>query len=204
MARARSSKDDGAWTVRVRPNGKIVAAGWSTNVYPSAWRTSMAQLKPSGKLDPAFGGDGKAIFDVLGTHDNYGLGLVLRPRGKSLVSVFDNAETGPEVIQVTRGGHLNTTFGGGDGVAAYSRASTYSETLALQDDGKPVVLAVDNNVLSVFRFTKAGAHDTGYGTNGETTLGLASYGYGIVIDGLGRAVTVGSQSGINVTARFLG
>jgi len=84
--------------------------------------TALVRFDSAGRLDRTFSGDGKAILR------NFDVGDVLiQPDNKVLVAgrIWRGA---PAVIRLTRGGALDTTVGGGDGVATAGRA---------QPDGSP-------------------------------------------------------------------
>jgi uncharacterized delta-60 repeat protein len=106
-----------AYDVILVGGGKILVTGevWNGVDYDLL----LARYLASGALDTTFGGgDGKVVVDFAGGDDG-GFDLLLLPNGKFLVAGWAGVggQTDPAVYRFTAAGALDTTFGGGDGVA---------------------------------------------------------------------------------------
>jgi uncharacterized delta-60 repeat protein len=194
------ASDDGVWAMAVQDDGRIVASGWSSPT-PSAYETAVTRYLPSGALDKTFSGNGIMTFDATPGTSNYSLGEAIRGNGKIDIGVHVDSQAA-DVLQLTASGKKDDSFGGGDGVAPTTDVFALAG-LALQDDGKIVISGADGSDLAVFRMTANGSPDGGYGSGGLGTLGVASSGSRVVIDGPGRALVAG-RVGSAAVARFLG
>lgn len=56
--------DDGAWTVALHRNGKILVAGWAESGGGGDWHFAVARYRTNGQLDDGFGGDGRVTTPV--------------------------------------------------------------------------------------------------------------------------------------------
>jgi uncharacterized delta-60 repeat protein len=61
--------DDGAYSVAIDPDGRIVTAGLAGNGGPAP-RLAVVRYLPDGALDPTFGGDGKVSTDLTANFDS--------------------------------------------------------------------------------------------------------------------------------------
>ena len=71
------NSDDGAWTLALQSDGKLVAAGWSSGGAGNR-HAAVARYLPSGALDKTFSGDGIVVFDATPGTSNYSLGEAIR------------------------------------------------------------------------------------------------------------------------------
>lgn len=155
------------------PDGDIVAVGglvlpgFKANIV-------LARYNPDGTLDVGFSGDGKMTLDdpVAAPRDDGGFLAVSQRDGKILVLVRHG-----ELARVDAGGSLDTTFGGGDGVASInfgteSITGGTNTDFALQPDGKIVVSeASDDPQRTVLtRLNSDGSVDTSFGGGGNAPL----------------------------------
>ncbi|MEA1897797.1 MAG: T9SS type A sorting domain-containing protein, partial [Bacteroidota bacterium] len=126
--------DDRYWALSVRPDGKIIAAGY--NGTASNWDYMLVRYLIDGTLDNTFGSNGIAL-------SNFGINdmvqdMVLQPDGKILIAgggfVF-------ELIRFMENGYPDTDFGD-NGIVNTTIGTGFSfcQALAQQSDGK-IVLA---------------------------------------------------------------
>jgi uncharacterized delta-60 repeat protein len=54
---------DVATALAVQPDGKLVAAGYTTTVFQTPWDFALARYNPDGRLDPTFGVSGRVTTD---------------------------------------------------------------------------------------------------------------------------------------------
>ena len=136
---------DEADALALRPDGKLVAAGYA---YTGNDRDfALACYNPDGSLDASFDGDGKATTDFFGGWDQ-GRALVLQPDGKLLAAGW--AENGYysdfALARYNTNGSLDASFGG-DGKITTDFFGIYDSAyaLALQPDGKLVAAGKAEN-----------------------------------------------------------
>ncbi|MEZ6078115.1 MAG: LamG-like jellyroll fold domain-containing protein [Pirellulaceae bacterium] len=78
------------------------------------------------------------------------------------------------LVQYNADGTLDTSFGGGDGIANSGIAGTdEGNSVAVQSDGKILVAGSDNSNFLLARFLSDGSLDTSYGTSGMVSTDFA-------------------------------
>ncbi|MEO6750483.1 MAG: cadherin-like beta sandwich domain-containing protein, partial [Chthoniobacteraceae bacterium] len=109
-----ASGDDGANGVAVQPDGKIIAAGYSTKPNGSH-DFALVRYNPDGGVDPMFGNSGIVTTD-LAAGDDFITGIALQGDGKIVAAGYSATGAGRNVIATARylsNGSLDTTFNGG-------------------------------------------------------------------------------------------
>jgi uncharacterized delta-60 repeat protein len=214
---------DAARAVAIDSSNRIVVAG-DSNVTGQEDMVVL-RLNTDGTEDTTFGSEGER-FASLGA-STYGLALALQTDGKIVVA---GSEVGSSadfvVVRFTPTTGLDTTFGGGDGVASVDFGGTdFVAGVAIQHDGKIVVAGyTDQGPLAdngaVLRLTSAGALDPTFNpvasptsSNGNGRLTFDAGGNdqvrAMVLDAYDRIVvagqsTAGSPSFDFLAARVLG
>lgn len=129
---------DGVHGLALQPDGNVVVGGsaWNGEDYDLA----LARYGADGRLDPAFGQDGKVTTAVGGSHD-IGFGLGLQPGGK--VVVVGRTHNGQDydlaLVRYTPEGRLDPAFGtGGKVTLAVGTGDDLFPALALQANGEIV------------------------------------------------------------------
>lgn len=172
--------DDGAYDVAIRPDGKIVAAGYSYSNGLSDF--ALVQLNADGGLDTGFHGDGWTTTDF-GTSDDWLGGMAIQVDGKIVVAggSTQGSVTQFALARYDAAGELDSAFDG-DGMATFSFGSQYdmAKSVVIQDDGMIVVTGAT------------------YQRNGDVALARL-HGYDLAIGGSGAAdaivVEPGAQAG---------
>jgi uncharacterized delta-60 repeat protein len=129
-------------------------------------------------LDSAFGTGGKVITPV-GADWNYASGMALAADGKIVVAGYSSS-TGNDDFAVARynsDGSLDATFDG-DGKLTTSIGATSDDRaygVAVQADGKIVVVGVGGSHFAVVRYLSNGTLDPTFGTGGKVTTSVGSY-----------------------------
>ncbi len=186
-----------AKTVKIQPDGKIVAAGFSID---SLYRNEVAVVRynGNGSLDPTFDGDG--IVTTLTSQQDNVYSSVIQPDGKIIVA-------GSALIRYNTNGSLDTTFGTGGVVTT----QVGLHAVALQPNGKIVASGTSSGIgnsgdFAVVRYNANGSLDTVFGGgDGITTADFdnsTDNAYGMALDSFGRAVVVGGSDGRFAIARF--
>ena len=206
---------DGANAVALRPDGKIVLAGFTGPAVAGGATVdfAVARLTTGGGLDTGFDGDGKATIDF-GFND-VANAVALQPDGK-IVLAGSAVGVSPDfaVARLNADGGLDSSFGS-DGLVTYNFGATEAANgVALQPDGKVVVVGSTSvssgGDFAVLRLTAAGQIDPAFGNFSQQTIdfGGADAAGGVALTPTGRIVVAGSTvaggSGNFAVARLIG
>jgi uncharacterized delta-60 repeat protein len=202
----------------IRPNGKIVVAGWAK--FLGRWtdegrydpsKIALVRYKPDGTRDRSFGNDGVAVAE-LPDQTAYGSDLAVQADGNFVVAGSAAPLRGgfPESLilaRFTRPGSLDPTFGGGDGWATWSdalAAQTSGRDMALQADGR-ILVALDvyepgtpvfTPAFALARFASDGAPDASFDGDAKVVtpfLGLGGDAYDVALQPNGKIIAVGGM-----------
>src|SRR5262249_54057680 len=138
--------DETASGVVVRPDGKVVVAGYSFSFTTFTDDFVLAQYNANGSLDAGFGTGGKVTTDLGG--DDVAFAVALQPDGKVVVAGYSLSFTtftdDFAVARYNANGSLDTTFGTGGKVITDlgSDVFEWAYGVALQPDGKIVAAGV--------------------------------------------------------------
>jgi uncharacterized delta-60 repeat protein len=140
-----------------------VAVGFASKGGPSV--IAAARFGANGDPDPKFNGDGFAVFSP--KTNSLASGVVDLPGGEVVIagSGYDGTDSPDiELLQLTRSGHLDPAFGGGDGVVIddVGGVDTASALIRLPD-GRLVVAGFRNPDMFVARYRAGGARDRTFG-----------------------------------------
>lgn len=197
----RASGGMGANAMAVQSDGKIVVAGRG---YDSI---AVMRYHGDGRLDETFGVAGKVLTTVGhhggGGNDDNGYSVAIQGDGKIVVGgiTYRNGNADLALIRHTPSGGLDGTFGvGGIVVASYRDGADYLRGLAIQPDGKIVVIGSsalgDKLDCALARFNPNGSFDTTFGVAG-TVITRFGRGYdrwkSVVIQADGSIVAAGSS-----------
>lgn len=156
-------------------SGSVVVAGTAR---PGAEEDyAVLRYTTTGALDTSFDTDGVRLDNVGVARANAG-GAALQSDGK-LVAGGDLNNFSLIAARYTDAGQLDTSFGGGDGVASLDPGAFVSgRDAAVQADGRVVVAgameAVSGRRFAVARFTSAGVPDLSFGTGGTTSISVGN------------------------------
>ncbi|HIK16051.1 MAG TPA: cadherin-like domain-containing protein [Leptolyngbyaceae cyanobacterium M33_DOE_097] len=168
---------DFGYSVTMQPDGKLVVAGWVYNATTSNRDFGLSRHNPDGSLDATFGAGGRVTTDF--GQDDEAYSVALQPDGKLVVvgrtynpSTF-NWDFG--LSRYNADGSLDTTFGMGGRVTTDFGHSDEAFSVALQPDGKLVVVgrtynpSIDNWDFELTRYNWDGSLDTTFGMGGRVT-----------------------------------
>ena len=195
--------NDGATSVVVQSDGKIVVAGFCATVICLVRYTSI------GGLDSSFnaaGTPGKILFAPGVGGQNIAHSLALQSDGKYVVAGSCPGVTNIDfcVVRITTAGVLDTTFNGGGSVISPVGALTDTAYgVAIQSDGKIVVAGEcdvsTNTFFCLARYTDVGVLDTTFSGDGVviSPTGAASRKLqrGVALQSDGKMVVAGSCPG---------
>jgi uncharacterized delta-60 repeat protein len=175
--------------VAIQPDGKIVAAGWTTSNKDLA----VYRLTAEGKPDNTFDDDGARGIDAGGEEKAYG--LALQPDGKIVVAGYSwTSYVRPLVARFTSTGAPDASFGPEGWRKLDNRGVLYG--VAVQPDGKIVAAgeAGATDDAGVYRLGANGLPDNGFGGNGTVALdtGSSEYARTLALQPDGKIVVGGS------------
>ncbi len=172
---------DYAFDLVVQPDGKLVVAGWASDISDPA-DFALARYNPDGSLDPSFGGTGlvRAGFGAFSIEE--GFALLREPNGKLVVggwAASSPLDPGVDFVlmRFLPNGLPDPAFGTGGKVKTNLGADDWVLVLARQPDGK--ILAggrsgpLGRHNFALARFLPNGALDTTFGTAGKVTTDFA-------------------------------
>jgi uncharacterized delta-60 repeat protein len=180
-----SETGDYCYKVLITGDGKIIAAGTSYG-YTQFGRDAfaLARYNSNGTIDTTFGNSGFVRAYVFGsTVDNSyscALSAILQPDGKILAGgyLLDSVNHySYAVARFNSNGSLDNTFGPNGGTITthiYGNSSNddYANDLALQSDGKIILVGSSGASFSAARFTKNGFLDNSFGNNGTVMFNI--------------------------------
>ena len=213
--------DDIAQAVVVQADGWIIAGGftWNANLETDM---VMARYSPDGKnLDPAFGTGGIVRWNYY-TRSAEITGLILQPDGRIVAAGTARNPNGGLVWEFAlarflQDGTFDTTFGG-DGKVTTRFEPLHPEgaydaqgrAVALQSNGRIVLVGNQGNDIGIARYQANGALDTSFSGDGRlvTDAGLAGLevALAVAIQPDGKPVIAGRGlplSGGGGSSRFL-
>ena len=176
-----NGKNDGAISVAIQPDGKIVAVGSAQNSSNNNSDIAVIRLNTNGTLDNTFGSNGKYQLDVDGYAYDFALDVALQSDGKIVLVAKAGTDMFAKnaVVRLNSNGTLDNTFDGDGIIKAFLFSSfTISElhSIAIQQDGKILIAGSKNNSFSVARLNSDGTLDNSYATNGVFSgTGMATH-----------------------------
>jgi uncharacterized delta-60 repeat protein len=169
---------DRAQAVAVQPDGKILAAGSSSN--NSNLDFALVRYNVDGSLDTSFNVSGQVVT-VVGSDDDVALGLALQADGKIVTCgyTFNGQDRDLALLRFTSSGSLDPEFGVNGIVAlALGNEDDSGSAVAIQSDGAILVAgSVEENSRKVgvlVRFLANGSLDHSFGKAGVVRFELGS------------------------------
>jgi uncharacterized delta-60 repeat protein len=153
-------------------------------------------MPPDGRLDTDCSGDGRAVIDN-GAHEE-GRAVAVQPDGKLVVAGVRSGEW--YAARLNADCTLDTSFNSPNGYIAFTQGGgyDYASAIAIQDDGKIVLVGRGSDAGAVARLNANGTLDTatfGGGTGRVVTTIPAAFDepdfYSVAIQDDGRIVVVG-------------
>ncbi|HYV92928.1 MAG TPA: T9SS type A sorting domain-containing protein [Chitinophagales bacterium] len=195
--------NDQAYAAAIQPDGKIVAAGFSTNGPEDYF--ALVRYNTDGSLDSSFSTDGK-VTTAIGLHDDKVYSITIQPDGKIVVAgySYNGSNRYFALARYNANGTLDNSFST-DGKVTTVIGSNNSQvrSLALQTDGKIVAGGNCGNgstfAFALVRYTPDGTLDNSFGSGGKVITDIGSgddVGWSAAIQPDGKIVQAGySYSG---------
>jgi uncharacterized delta-60 repeat protein len=153
--------------IALQADGKIVVAGYSSQDDTSDFL--VARYNSDGSLDNTFGTDGVVLTDFNGQKD-YGYGMALQADGKIVVVGSSNLTSMPDfaVARYNPDGSLDSTFDS-DGrlITDFNSYAAVAYDVALQPDGKIIVVGIYDNGIGIARYNSDGSLDVTFDDDGK-------------------------------------
>ena len=189
--------------VAVQPDGRIVVTGTSYS-QGEGGNAGIVRFEADGDVDQSFGDGGIETPSAAGIYSSASA-VQVESNGKIVVSGLGVNIPGSfaVVIRLDADGHIDASFGGGDGVVRthFGKAPAYANDLALQADGRIVTVGLvgsgRNIDFAVMRFTKGGKPDTTFSRDGKRRVdftGGVDVAVGVAIQPNGRIVVAGAAA----------
>ncbi len=212
-----SGLSNGARSVALQPDGKIVAAGYAWN--GSNYDFAIARYDSSGNLDTSFSSDGKTTTDF-GSSSEEAYGAALQEDGKIVVGGYSDI-AGSNDFALARynpngsldgefdfDGRATTDFGGNRDVA---------RSVVIQDNGRIVAAGFsgvefgDNDDFALARYNADGTPNNTFSNDSrvKTDFGGSDGAYGVGLQTDGNIVAAGFTNHLNgsfniAAARYYG
>jgi uncharacterized delta-60 repeat protein len=197
---ALSSGDDVVRSIKIQPDGKIVAAGYATSVVQNA-DVALVRYNADGSLDNSFGIGGKVVTSI-GSSDDKGFATALQGDGRIVVAGSSMGMTDNDfaVLRYNGDGSLDASFSG-DGIVTTPILPTSNDSgnaVSIQSDGRIIVgggamtdvSGQQNPDVCLARYNPNGSLDTtfnggvvvtDYGNRGEVIRGMTLQSDGKVL-----------------------
>lgn len=168
--------------VAVQPDGKILVAGAATNALGARAGMLVLRFNSDGGIDSSFGQGGAAV--ALSSAEGEAFGVAVQPDGRIVLAgtakMPSDGLPRVAIARFTPGGSPDSSFAGSGAAVVDLGRNSYAYGLALQPDGKLVVVGSQSNGFQVTdalvaRFTSGGGLDGSFGSGG---LLLRQYGVG--------------------------
>ncbi len=198
------SSGDSARSVVIQPDGKIVAAGYSSNGSNSDF--ALVRYNADGSLDTTFDGDGKVTTPVLNSHDS-AWSVAIQPDGKIVAGgITDNGDNWTDfaLVRYNANGSLDTTLDGDGKVTTPVMDSKWDDvvsSVAIQPDGKILEFGYTENPsntdFALVRYNTDGSLDTTFDSDGKVitpVLAGRDYGRSMTLQPDGKIVATGSSN----------
>ncbi|MFN0139789.1 MAG: cohesin domain-containing protein [Pyrinomonadaceae bacterium] len=198
-----ATSEDGATSLVIQPNGKIVVGGYTGNLLNPDF--ALARFNSDGSLDPSFGSGGKTVTDFVGNADFIN-DIALRGDGM-IIAVghsYNSTDSDLAVARYLADGSLDATFGtGGKVMTPIGASDDFGIATAIQPDNKIVVAGASfngsNYDFAVARYLSDAATVSGSVTYGNAIPAGTRFVSNVLMSGAG-SVPVSVVTGAGATA----
>src|SRR5207249_2282726 len=175
---AIGSVDDEVFALVRQPDGKLVAAGYTSGANSTAF--ALVRYNADGSLDTGFGTGGK-VTTAIGSVDDEVFALVRQPDGKLVAAGYTSgaSSTAFALVRYNASGSPDAGFGtGGKVTTQIGSMDDEVFALVLQPDGKLVAAGytsgASNTAFALVRYNASGSPDASFGTGGKVTTQIVT------------------------------
>jgi uncharacterized delta-60 repeat protein len=190
-----------AFSVVVQSDGKIVAAGYSSNGSNNDF--AVVRYTSTGSLDTTFDTDGR-VTTAIGSGADQANSVVVQSDGKIVAAGLSSNGSNNDfaVVRYTSTGSLDTTFDtDGKQTTAVGSGADEANSVVVQSDGKIVAAGLSsngsNNDFAVVKYNTDGSLDTSFSGDGILTTAIGSgadEANSVVVQSDGKIVAAGNSS----------
>jgi uncharacterized delta-60 repeat protein len=173
-AQINLSQSDGARTLVIQPDGKVIVGGWYT---PKSGNDDFALIRRNidGSLDASFG-TGGIVKTSFGNKSDVIVAAALQSNGKIVVGGWSTSGSSLvfALARYNANGTLDTSFGSGGKVTTnIGSGDEVIHDVAIQADGRIVAIgsASIGGGGAIARYHANGTLDTSFGSGGKLTAG---------------------------------
>ncbi len=199
------SSYDGASSVAIQADGKIVVAGYSYDDIPGNSSFAVVRYNANGSLDTSFNGTG-IVRTSVGGHSRSSAHSVAIQTDDKLIAAggsWNGSNYDFALVRYNTNGSLDTSFGGtGKVIIPVGNSYDSANSVAIQADGRIVAAGVSyddnpgNSSFAVVRYNINGSLDTSFNGTGIVTTAFT----GEFAGGYDRANSVAIQTDGNIVA----
>jgi uncharacterized delta-60 repeat protein len=188
--------DDGGLSLIVQSDGKILVGGFTATNGDGDF--ALVRYNPDGNLDTSFSTDGKVITDI--GDDDYGFGMVVQGDGKILVAGstwLGNESCNFVLVRYNSDGSLDSSFSGGGIITTDINYRDQGIGIALQNDGKIIVVGESDGDFAVVRYNTNGSLDKTFSGDGIVTTNIGNYdsASSVTVQADGKILVAGFANG---------
>jgi uncharacterized delta-60 repeat protein len=186
-------------SIGLTSDNKIIAAGFAGIDGKTYFAT--AKYNADGSIDSSFGNSGSTTVDV--DYHNYGFAVAIDSNNKIVVVGYSSDGTiqFSTLLRLNIDGSLDSTFGSGGSVKTQINSYSKLNAVAIQSDGKIVVVGDTNlnslSQIAVARYNIDGSLDTNFGVDqtGIIKITIDSYdkAESVLIQPDGKILVTGSS-----------
>jgi uncharacterized delta-60 repeat protein len=200
--------NDEGYAIALQTDGKIVVAGLTVGLNNDVL---VLRYNSDGSPDQTFGTQGVVIYDSSNSDEGYG--VVIQKDGKIVVAgysyIFEDYRLQDVlVLRYNSDGSPDQTFGVNGVVTTNIEGSDYGNAVALQPDGKIVIVgktsSASDTYALVIRYNTDGTLDNTFGENGIVTYNGTAGGWDTLADVAiqpdGKIIATGETSPANFLA----
>lgn len=194
------ASNDYAQSIALQNDGKIVVGGHCYGFYNGF---AVVRYNPNGTIDTTFGSGG-IVSTSFGSGNFVGVSIAIQSDGKIVMGGFckNPVDNDFALVRYNYNGSLDNTFGVGGIVTSDILNDDYGSAVAIQNDGKILLIGYSNNGsnkdISLARYNTDGSFDSSFGSGGKVITdinGSDNYAYATAIQSNGKII-VGGYSGL--------
>jgi len=189
-----------AYSVAIKNDGQIVAAGASGNVF------ALARYNVDGSIDNTFDGDGK-LTDYVRLGSTFYTGSAIQNNGKLVTAgyTWNGSNYDYVVSRYNTNGSPDSTFSGDGSEITDFGSDDRAYSVAIQSDGKIVAAGSAAGNFALVRYNTDGSLDNTFSSDGKQTTDFSSDNdivRSIAIQSDGKIVAAGGAPNSLAIARY--